>query len=116
MKVMPSKLLLTTRQPPISRPACAVGLLTCTSEPAGKPVTVNCCSTAVLAATAAGVSAGESLNEPKPRNATTPYASLPVGVMLPPAGMLSNVTPSVLPDETRTLPTPRPACDVGLFT
>jgi hypothetical protein len=66
---------------------------------------VNCCSAAVLAATNAGESVAVSLYVPMPRSATTGVACDAVGVMLPPpAGMLSNVMPSVLPLDTRTLP------------
>jgi hypothetical protein len=81
------------------------------------PVTVKHCSAVVFAATDGRESVADSLYVPMPRSATTVYPCDAVGVMLPPpAGTLMKVMPSVFALETRTLPTPRPACDVGLLT
>jgi hypothetical protein len=61
VNVMQAVLFADTRTPPMSRPACAVGLFTCSRSPTRAPVTVKHCSTAVFAATDAGESVAVSL-------------------------------------------------------
>jgi hypothetical protein len=61
VNVMQALLLPPARTPPMSRPACAVGLFTCRRSPARTPVTVKHCSAVVFAATMAGLSVAVSL-------------------------------------------------------